>query len=205
MLDALFADLVRRGHVTSVRPSVYEPEARQFGGPRAMAAVHDWFYADSVTWILWARLGGRERPGRTEMAAGAVLSDLFAEALRDGAEVWDVWHNLGALTGDAGRTTSEARIEPVSLQHLDGWASPAERAVLRRYRAPNRRLAAALRQIWADGDLAAGMRTVLAFVAMFHCNRLGIDGRCQAALAHAMARAWDPRRALRGGETPTVC
>ena len=89
-----------------------------------------------------------------------------------------------------------ACVETLSVEQLGGWASVSERAVLRRYRSANRRLATALQQIWSEGELTVGMRTLLPFVAMFHCNRFGLDGDRQAMLARAMVDAWDPKRAL---------
>ena len=50
--------------------------------------------------------------------------------------------------------------------------------------------------VYGEGELTVGMRTLLPFVAMFHCNRFGLDGDRQAMLARAMVDAWDPKRAL---------
>jgi hypothetical protein len=179
VLEALLTPLVgRKKSIESAQTSVYEPESRLFGGPQAMAAVHDYFHADTINWIL--------------------LNDLFFQVLGCPSEVWDTWRNLYQLTQRSRGAALDFAAEALEIKRLKQQASADERAVLSRYQKANKQLAAALQALWDTGELSTGLRAILPSVAMFHCNRFGIEGRGQALLAKAMAAAWNPKNRLAG-------
>ncbi len=195
-LELLFKKMQRRRMIESVTSSVYEPEYRRFGGKQAMAACHDYFHADSLNWIFWNQIRQSRRRCQPETLVGAVLNDLFLETLNCSAEVWDVWYNLLTLTQGPDVITTRSPDVPSGLRALRRSVSEEERAILSRYNSANRALARQLNTILASGDLSVGLRSVLAVIAMFQCNRFGIDGRSQALLAQSALRLWDPERTL---------
>lgn len=197
LLDPLLRDVRRRRWIDTVTTSIYEPEWRQFGGVRAMAAVHDYFHADSVNWIRWDQMARARQRRDAEVLTGAILNDLFLETVGCSSEVCDIWHNLSVLTGTTGDATNLPFADAPTLRSLANGALPAERAVLSGYRTANRRLAAALQRIRDDGDLTVGLRAVMPFVGMFHCNRFGINGAGQFSLASVMMNVWSPKRGFR--------
>ena len=200
-LRRVLAGLRRRGHLTRFFSSVYEPEARQFGGPEAMTHVHAYFDADTAAWIALDRLAERgARAISTETLNVAVLNDLFWRTLGDSSEVWDVWGNLfqllGAPAGPPGATVADL-VAPGGLLVM---ASRGEIGVIRRYERANRALAAGLLRVWNRGRLGHGLRAILPFVALFHFNRHGVDGGRQAPLVRSMMAAWSPKQRLVGVE-----
>jgi thiopeptide-type bacteriocin biosynthesis protein len=202
---ALLRRLADEGAVLDVFTSVYEPQVHLFGGPAAMALVHDHFDVDSQAWIDHDSLqaAGTARLPVQDLTT-AVLNDLFARALDDHGEVWETWCNLcdviGATTGSSDDTAAASAAFPADLTDLAEEATPQERPILTRYRSANDRLATGLRELWSTGQLQCGLRGMLPFVGVFHFHRYGLDAHRQATQALAMRRAWDPRRGLRGCE-----
>jgi thiopeptide-type bacteriocin biosynthesis protein len=182
--------------------SIYEPEVRQFGGKRASEALHDYFAADASGWLAWSRLAPERRRMSGEAWSAAIMSDLFWRTLGCGSEVWDVWENLRSLTesGSVGPSLPDEVAQATSLHSLAERTGAGERKVVAIYEAANEGLAATLRKIWSAGELSAGLRAVLPFVAMFHSNRYGHGDRVQYAIATVQAAAWNPKSGLRGNE-----
>ena len=198
LIEDLLTQLVRKKSIESASASVYEPESRLFGGPQAMAAVHDYFHEDTMNWILLDQLPARTRKIRTQDIPCAVLNDLFLRVLGCPSEVWDTWRNLHHLTERSRGPVLAFAPEALEIAKLKRQASKHEQSVLSRYQKANRQMAAALQALWDNGGLSTGLRAVLPTVAMFHCNRFGIEGRGQASLSKAMAAAWNPKNGLVG-------
>ena len=197
-LHPMMARMTAEGHVIRSFDSVYEPEARQFGGPNAMRHVHAYWSADSGLWITLDRLmeaGSVRIPHATLMIAA--LNDLFGRTLNDGGEVWDTWCNLLVLLRDEGAVPISAAPPPM-LDALVATASEAEGAILDGYRHANMRLAAGLIGTWEQGRLRCGLRAILPYAAMFTLNRHGFDQAAATTIARAMAAAWNPKAGLRG-------
>jgi thiopeptide-type bacteriocin biosynthesis protein len=208
-LKAMLRRLRSEGAVERFFFSVYEPEFRLFGGPAAMRLVHRYFDADSTGWVELDRLAqsGQRTALPADALAVAVINDLFVRTIQDRSEVWDAWRNLAVLThaGDLDKA-DVARAEAGIMSPLPSAVSGAEARTLNRYARANRAFGEGLRKLHDRGCLDAGLRGVVAFIAMFHLNRHGFDGPRQAALATMMCSAWDPRIRLHGGarEAPPV-
>ncbi|WP_328978469.1 thiopeptide-type bacteriocin biosynthesis protein [Streptomyces canus] len=191
-LEAALAGLVADGIVARFFPSVYEPEESLFGGAAATAHVHGHFTADTRAWTAHDRLvrsGSAVVPPATLLVS--VLDDLFRRTVSCPTEIWDVWHRVATLAG---------RPDSLTVPDAECWSMPAllrragsedERRVHRMYARANHDLASGLHAVWASGELEAGLRGVLAFVAVFTANRHGL-GPALAVLADAMVQALDP-------------
>jgi thiopeptide-type bacteriocin biosynthesis protein len=200
-LTQILRVLRKAGAVDRFHSTRYEPEHHLFGGAAAMRLIHRHFDCDSGAWIALDRLS--QAGSRTALPADgvptAVLNDLFLRMLGDRFEVWDVWRNLTILTNGADRETSESRSAGIPfLGSLIPLVQPEERRILKRYEQANRRLSDGLRGLNESGRLTAGLRGILPFIAMFHLHRHGYGKDRQAALAQAMASAWNPRHSLHG-------
>jgi len=171
--------------VDAAHVSVYEPEARLFGGDDAMTAVHRYFEQDSIHAMQWLLVPAvRHRDPAT--LCFHVVDDLFARGVEGGLEAWDAWHNVLELT-------SSARSVRLPLLALNRRAiSSGGMQSLRAYRRANATLVAECRALQQDGRLAAGMRALLAYVAMFHFNRYGLDGERQQAVARSAIARREP-------------
>lgn len=193
--------LREQGIVERFFVSVYEPEVRLFGGPEAMALVHEHFDADTTAWL---ELDGLRATGRAslppELIACAVMNELFT-LLLDATETWDAWCNLATVVGEPA-TAGPACDRPPMPRALRTEATAGERRVLDEYRRCNERLAGGLAALRDGGRLDCGLRGMLPFVALFHLHRHGLDGSKQASIAEAMRRAWNPRGQMRGANGP---
>lgn len=198
LIDNILKPLVRSRCIESANASVYEPEHHMFGGVEAMAVVHCYFHADTMNWIFLDQIPTRSRKIRGQDLSCAVLNDLFFRTLGCPSEVWDAWRNLQHLTRGSRGASMEFAVEAFGIVHLKRQASPEERSVLGRYQTANKRMAGALQSLSDGGELSTGLRALLAVVAMFHCNRFGIEGRGQASMSNSMAAAWNPKNGLIG-------
>jgi thiopeptide-type bacteriocin biosynthesis protein len=192
--------LYERGAVVSAVRSVYEPEARVFGGSDAMDAVHDYFDADSRGWIRWNQNPLAEQIFTAEQLCTAVINELFHSVLGCPNEVWDAWNNLSQLTREAkGPAAKLAGRVPVNgretLAAIRG-ADPMTAAVAKHYTKANQAFSAAIHRVRERGLLEVGIRSLLANMAMFHCNRFGLDGAKQFSIAESAGNAWHPYGAL---------
>lgn len=154
--------------ITRQFESVYEPEAGLFGGFGAMDLVHDFCDADTRVWL------------RTENYSPAyslrLLHELFFVTLGCWNESWQTWDLLADLTAPDTAT-------PACGPHPDDINSiQLEQAHVLAIQALSR----GLNTLWETGQLRAGMRNILASVAMFHFNRYGVPGNEQAVLARHM-------------------
>jgi thiopeptide-type bacteriocin biosynthesis protein len=194
-LAKLFRKLCEGGVVTSVFRSVYEPEARVFGGAAAMDAVHHYFDADSRGWILWNQIPTAGHGVTAEQICKAAVGHLFHAVLGCPSEVWDAWNNLCHLT--RGAKVPAAKLPRAVLVSADEDASaigvdPRTGVVLKHYARANQEFARSIREVHERGLLEVGMRSLLATMAMFHCNRFGLDGAKQFAIAEQAAKASNP-------------
>lgn len=217
-LDDAVAEGVRRvlaharshGAVLRSATSIYEPEARKFGGAGSMAAVHNWFDADTRRWYELDQHADGPRPPQCTIDAvvGATLDDLFFRCVDDDGEIWDCWQNLG--TGILGPATSDRdgplltpSPQPTLAEIVDGLNGAGLSRVASAQAAAtkdNARLAAALHGQRALGRLTVGMRALVAHIARNSCNRWGIDRDHQAALVISRSWQWDPSRQMRGAD-----
>ena len=205
-LAKLFQKLCEDGVVTSVFRSVYEPEARVFGGAAAMDAVHDYFDADSRGWILWNQIAAAGHGVGAEQICAAAIGNLFHSVLGCPSEEWDAWNNLCQLTRAA--TVPAAKLPGGGLVASANEAAsvigadPRTGVVLKHYARANQRFARSIHQVREHGLLEVGMRSLLATMAMFHCNRFGLDGAKQFAMAERAAKASHPHAVLTPAANP---
>lgn len=199
-IETILLELQLEGLVSHFFQSVYEPEVFQFGGPEAMALVHEYFETDSLAWIALDRLEeANARTIATDTLVRAVMNDLFLRTLSCPAEVWDVWCNL-ADSIPPSQTEPPPSREIVLLETLLSSARGEEERILRNYLQANQQLSTELQQTWSEGKLLCGLRALLPFIAMFHFNRHGLNSVQQMAIASAMKQAWNPKQDLRGSE-----
>jgi len=163
-----------------------------------MRAVHKFWNTDSLMWIRSDRLaenGFADRARRPFIEA--VLEDLFWRAMEDPCEVWDAWCNFGVLVRASlhpGSTTTS----PPGICDLQAAALPHEADLAARYQQANAALADGLSRARENGRMSCGIRSIMPFVALFTLNRHGYDQPRLAALADAMAAAWNPKQQLTG-------
>jgi thiopeptide-type bacteriocin biosynthesis protein len=196
-LESILSKLKDDGILRYFFPSIYEPEAYQFGGIEAVDLVHAYFDADSMAWIsieVLAELG--RRTISTDILVLAVMNDLFFRTLECPSEVWDVWCNLASLIPTSQERPSE--IDVFLIESLLPHASLEEISILQDYAEANQKLSAGLLQVQRNGKLHYGLRAIFPFIAMFHFNRHGLNCERQAVLANAMKAAWNPKRNLIG-------
>ncbi|GLW67453.1 hypothetical protein Arub01_56960 [Actinomadura rubrobrunea] len=195
-------ELTDLGLIAGWRRSIYEPEHAAFGGPTAMATVHDLFCADTRGVLDYA-LAASPPLGRREMSI-MLLQSLLHGAGLDWFESGDVFHRVAQLRPAPSRSTTPEAIDTLADQirtlihaeaeatdPLFGPGGPAAFATAWReeLHAAGRRLGAAA----ADGHLDRGLRALLAHVVIFHWNRLGLSATTQGVLARAATAAFLPR------------
>jgi protein-L-isoaspartate(D-aspartate) O-methyltransferase len=193
LVESVLSDLVADGTVRSWPPGVYEPEATAFGGSRAMDAAHDLFHADSRH--LLAYQPGPGQLGRRETAV-LLISALTRAAHLDWFEQGDVWAKAAALRPSTEALTPERAailipamrklmtVDARSLSRPDGpldgraeWVASFERA------------GTTLAHLATGGELARGLRAVIAHHVIFHANRAGLPPDDQSALFNTAREA----------------
>lgn len=200
-IEKTLRDLRKAGKLSAYRSACYEPEQFLFGGAAAMAAVHAYFDHDSSQWLeLYAQV----MIGRLGIAPAVIslaqLSDLFGETLgQRHEEIWDVWCRLAEFHGMA-PPLAPTEASTFAVPRLGRLAQlpnlPAEALdCLRTLASANRRLSARLRQLATQGRLEQGMRGVLAALALFHWNRIGLDAAQRQRLLQALRAHFHPHRA----------
>lgn len=207
VVTSVLQTAARAGEIDSWAFAIYEPEVRKLGGSGGVAAFHSFADADSRTWLAfdnwWAMTSDPDDRAAEVAAAGALLAPvfdrIFAEALRDYHEVWDVWCNVVDLAGGP-----VAAVGPNCQGSLiaagEGTAAGSHlAAVMECEEAAGAALAQRLRHLALAGELTTGLRAVLAFVTQLTLQRWGLAGPAQRQLAADRARHWDPRGQLRGG------
>lgn len=174
---------------------IYEPEIHAFGGQQAMAAAHKLFHADSdhildylatpehimtntsrrreISILLCTalmRAAGHDRYERGDVWAKVADHRPLPEATPPGR-----WHTFKAavrrLTSVDTRTGTEARTG--SLTQISTWLLSFEQAGRN------------LHSLAIEGNLSRGIRAVTAHHIIFHWNRIGLNVRTQAYIAHA--------------------
>jgi thiopeptide-type bacteriocin biosynthesis protein len=184
------------GVVVSVREGVYEPEARRFGGARAMELVHSFFHVDSRGFIAWhlRRAHGRLASAVASLAVVATLFDrLLAGA---GSETWDAWANLASLHGIGHHNATARPLPPPTIAQLQSMAAGHESDVLADYDRGCHALAEGVDALRREGGFHVGVRAFAADVALFHWNRWGIAHDERIALCEGALAALHPHRGL---------
>ena len=199
-LRRLFSKLHQRGCIVSAYRSIYEPEARVFGGMESAAAVHQYFHHDSVNWIRWDHCPAGQRTLSAEQLCASVMNDLFWRVLPCANEVWDIWEKLVEDTRVSNTLDMGPFAAHVTAAELAHDVPAKERAVLKSYLKANQELAASIQAAWSAGRLSVGIRTLLTTIAMFHFNRFGLGSAKQASIAATVARAWHPDHAIAVGQ-----
>lgn len=179
----------------AVRENVYEPEARRFGGTRAMALVHAFFLVDSRGFVAYHLHRARARLA-PEVLSLAMVGTLFARLLADaGSEIWDAWANLAAMHGIDHRAVT-APLAPPAIAQLQPLATDHEAAILAAYDRGCTALAERIAALREDGDLHVGVRAFAADLALFHWNRWGIAHAARVASCEGALAALHPHRRL---------
>ena len=175
--------------------TVYEPETALFGGSHAMQVVHTLFDADTAVWARLALLRRRGKLPYTDAAlALAQVNELLAAALGGRPEeVWDSWCRLAAFHDLRPAAEGTARRSRPTLATLAGHPqADAARGVLQALAEAQGRAGAALARLAGDGQLEQGLRGVLAVMALFGWNRIGLTPfERRHVLTQAMG-AWHP-------------
>ena len=198
-IERLFAGLFARDLAIGLRPAVYEPEQRLFGGPVSMRSVHRVFTADSLAWLAFHA---------ADSAAGSALTTwafslLTIRGLMDALEIvgWediDVWDRLSR---DGGRELTavavrDPRVERVVAVLRAGWADPRSLrdrlpatmgSVVDRYRAVVEAEAPGwIADYFTSPGAEVGPRQAVAFTVIFHWNRGRLPLHHQALITHAL-------------------
>ena len=194
-LAPVFNRLCQRGQgLAAWCETVYEPEEALFGGAAAMHAVHRLFDTDTLVWDRLAQLRARQALPFTDAAlALAQTNELFGAALGGRPEeVWDAWCRLAAFHDLAAGREVARRARP-TLQALAGHPmAQAAREPLLALAAAQAGAGLALAELAITGQLAQGLRGVLAAVGLFGWNRIGlVPGDRRQVLTQAMG-AWHP-------------
>lgn len=196
VLALIAAGLRDDGIVVSVRESVYEPEARRFGGGRAMERVHSFFHVDSRGFIAWHVQRARARLAPA-VASLAVVSTLFDRLLGGaGSEIWDAWANLAAMHGIEHEGATARPLPPPTFAQLQALAADHESAVLADYDRGCEALAAGVEALRREGDFRVGLRAFAADVALFHWNRWGLVRAQRVELCEGALAAFHPHRRM---------
>ena len=161
-----------------------------------MDAVHDYFAADSSAWLRLPALRESGPTVSSSMISTAQLNELFARAL-DGRpeEIWDVWCRLAAFHGLQPARERYAHERPMLSDIAQLGISAALLQVLQALASANAALAGALVALDTRGELLQGLRGVLALVALFHWNRIGLRPERRREVLQAMTEAWHPHAA----------
>ncbi|WP_329060601.1 methyltransferase, FxLD system [Amycolatopsis sp. NBC_01480] len=207
VLTQFTTTLTERAAIRRAESAIYEAETRRFGGPAAMQAAHRLFHTDSRHILAHLARGGDDH--RSEIGVRLATRMMLA-AGQDFYEQGDVWAQVAEQRADDGSAPSPATLAAVQtlitaqadtddspLTQAPGWATAFEDA--------GRTLA----ELAQHGQLARGLRAVLADQLLFAFNRLGIPAAHQKTLATAASRVIfhrepTPERTPRGNETAPV-
>jgi len=178
-------------------PGVYEAETAAFGGQEAMNAVHELFAADSIAALTI-------RPTLPDIGERELSILLVSTMARSAGLEWyeqgDLWDRVAAE-----RPLPEGRPRALLAQMSKGLlpllrtdTSPGSALVIpgspmypaaswiNAFRTAGGRLGMSAR----SGTAQRGLREILAYVVIFHWNRLGLTAGAQAALAAAARGAY---------------
>lgn len=182
--------------VVSAHEGVYEPEARRFGGERAMERVHSFFHVDSRGFITWHLQRARARLPPAVASLG-VVATLFDRVLAGAdSETWDAWANLASLHGIEHHRTTARPLLPPTFAQLHAMAADHESAVLTDYDRGCDALAEGVDVLRREGGFHVGVRAFVADVALFHWNRWGIAHDERIALCEGALAALHPHRRM---------
>ena len=177
----VFDQLVAEGLATGWTSGIYEPEIMAFGGPAAMAVAHELFCADSPAAL--AETGGAHARERSVL----LISAMNRGARLDPFEIGDVWAKIASVRPAISLPPDPRRQAAVTamrrLLHADAasrdHAEPGWADRVAAFHDTGRELA------WlnARGQLARGLRAILAHHAIFAFNRAAVPVAGQAAAA----------------------
>ncbi|RSM52345.1 hypothetical protein DMB66_40305 [Actinoplanes sp. ATCC 53533] len=187
--------LTETGTITGWRRSVYEPEEAAFGGPAAMAAVHDLFCADTAGLLGHLRQspGGPLRREVSLVLLRALQHAAGLDAFESGA-VYDAVAQLRPEPADQAKVTAlAAGLAPMLHAPVgtfpDGHALAHTRLWVQAFGLAG----SALRALADTGQLGRGLRNIIAHIVIFHWNRIGLPADVQGVLAHAARAATLPK------------
>ncbi|ABW16087.1 conserved hypothetical protein [Parafrankia sp. EAN1pec] len=166
---------------------VYEPETVAFGGPASLTTAHTLFHQDSRHLLAFLDNGAVDRRGHSLVLCTA----LMRTAGLDFNEQGDVWARVAAHRSGLAEVPADPEVRASftsGVRHLLLGTARADllgREWLHAFEEAGR----ALRTLRERGDLARGIRTIIALHVIFHWNRLGLPAATQATLAQAAQEA----------------
>lgn len=188
LVESLLNDLVSDGTAVSWLPGIYEPETTAFGGTMAMKAAHHLFHEDSRHLLTFQP--GPARLGRRETAV-LLLSAMMRAAGLDWFEQGDVWAKVAALrpATEPFAPKRAAALAPAmrKLMTVDAHSLCRPNGPLEGHTewvAAFERTGTTLAQLAGRGELARGLRAVIAHHLIFHANRAGLPRDDQHAMSH---------------------
>jgi thiopeptide-type bacteriocin biosynthesis protein len=198
---ALLDGLAAAGVIAGWKPGIYEPELAAFGGPVAMAIVHELFCADSKGVLAYTTLNPPPI-GRRELSL-LLIRTLQHHAGLDWFESADVFDRVARMRPEPAATDGP-RIAALAVQMRPLLALPADAGTA--LFAPDGPIIGAaswlqahviagqqLAEAGAAGRLDRGLRAVIAHLVIFNWNRLDLAAHSQAILARAATAAILPR------------
>ncbi|WP_018503841.1 thiopeptide-type bacteriocin biosynthesis protein [Parafrankia discariae] len=177
---------------------IYEPEVHAFGGPSSMDTAHALFHHDSRH--LLAYLHGDPVDRREHSLV--LCTALMRAAGLDINEQGDVWARVAAHRSGLTETPADPEVWASFTSGVRRLLLGNARADLlgREWLSAFEDAGRALRTLRERGDLARGIRTIIALHVIFHWNRLGLPATTQATLAQAAQQAvfddWPTRAAF---------
>jgi thiopeptide-type bacteriocin biosynthesis protein len=188
--------LVQAGHLRRWWPGTYEPETAAFGGASGMLTAHLLFAADSHHILNHADVP----LGRRELSI-VLCTIMMRAAGLEWYEQGDVW---GRVINEEQRSDTSnllaVRLEGLTRQIrqlLVGDTTPQGQLLsagtplhpITEWAEAFRRTGNALKEDVQAGTLERGLRRVLAYLVIFHWNRIGLSLGAQSALALAARNA----------------
>ncbi|WP_329361943.1 thiopeptide-type bacteriocin biosynthesis protein [Streptomyces sp. NBC_00669] len=188
---------VTRGAVKNWRHGPYEPETTAFGGPAGMALAHDLFHVDSAGILDYEHRTAQGQPGLPDAKTTSLLAmTLLMRAARlEFGEQGDVWAQVEQhrpLTANVpldGIENMRTPLRRLLLTDADPLLTHGPLTSIRTWLDALQRSGAALANAAGEGQLALGLRGVLARHVLFHWNRMGFTTRQQSIWSRAAREA----------------
>jgi hypothetical protein len=180
------------------------PDGQPFGSAVGATIAHDHFDRCTRLTLRYELLASQSQPVISRhLYFIATTNDLFARAVEDQAELWDVWQRLRAKLPSSGSlaTSDDTDMGSVSAAlalapaFLDAAGTGA--ALLHDARAANLATAAQLHAAATTNQLGKGRRAWLAAVALGDRNRLGLATDLLDSSIVRVLQLLDPDRAYR--------
>ncbi|WP_018501129.1 thiopeptide-type bacteriocin biosynthesis protein [Parafrankia discariae] len=166
---------------------IYEPEVHAFGGPCSMDTAHTLFHHDSRHLLTFLRGDPADRREHSLV----LCTTLMRAAGLDFNEQGDVWARVAEQRSGLADLPSDPQAWASftsDVRHLLLGGARAD-VLGRDWLAAFEEAGRALRTLRERGDLARGIRAIIALHVIFHWNRLGLPVATQATLAQAAKEA----------------